>query len=203
MSLFSKLFKKSNSEGFPDEGRGEESGKYMPDPDMPVDEEFTRNFILNGGKFLYGVDMNEIHSHFDNILLENDWYEKDVLCLDDNLTDLFKGYNLSFSKNIDSSFFLTTCESLVADNGSLLVCSKQLKEMKLPEFPKNILVYATTSQIVSTISEGLRIIKSNYEKGIPNNITTIKHFQEAPEEKDFMTYGSSSKNLYLLLLEDL
>lgn len=203
MSLFRKLFKKSNSDGSPDKGEGTERSKYMPDPDTPIDERFTKNFIINGGKFLYGLNIDEIHTHFDNILLENDWYEKDVLCLDDNLRDVFKGYNLSFGKKVTSSFFLTTCENLVADNGSLLVCSKQLKEMKLAELPANIVVYATTSQIVSTIGEGLRLIKNNYKGGIPTNITTIKHFQETPEEKNFMTYGSSTKNLYLLLLEDL
>lgn len=203
MSLFRKLFKKSGSKQSPDRGEETERSKYMPDLDSPIDERFTRNFILNGGKFLYGVNLDDVHTNFDNILLENDWYEQDVLCLDDNLADIFKGYNLNFGTKRDSSFFLTTCESLVADNGSLLVCSKQLKEMKLQEIPRNMVVYATTSQIVQTIGEGLRIIKNTNKGRIPTNITTIKHFEETQEEKNFMTYGSSTKNLYLLLLEDL
>lgn len=203
MSLFRKLFKKSNSPQSLKDGEEAGRSKYMPDLDSPVDERFTRNFIFNGGKFLYGLNMDEIHANLDNILLENDWYEKDVLCLEERLTDFFKGYNLNFGKKIDASFFLTTCESLVADNGSILVCSKQLKEMKLQELPDNMVVFATTSQIVEAIGEGLRLIKKNHKGGIPTNITTIKHFQETQEEKNFMTYGSSTKNLYLLLLEDL
>lgn len=203
MSLFRKLFNKSGSKPASDKGDEIERSKYMPDLDTPVDERFTRNFILNGGKFLYGVNINDVHTNFDNILLENDWYENDVLCLDTNLQDIFKGYNLKFGKNRESSFFLTTCESLVADNGSLLVCSKQLKEMKLQELPRNMVVYAKTSQIVQTIGEGLRIIKNTNKGDIPTNITTIKHFEDTQEEKNFMTYGSSTKNLYLLLLEDL
>jgi hypothetical protein len=203
MSLFRKLFKKSGSKQSPDRADELERSKYMPDLDSPIDERFTQNFIFNGGKFLYGVNMNDIHTNFDNILLENDWYEQDVLCLDTNLTDIFKGYNLNFGTQTDSSFFLTTCESLVADNGSLLVCSKQLKEMKLQELPRNMVVYATTSQIVQTIGEGLRIIKNTNKGSIPTNITAIKHFENTHEEKNFMTYGSSTKNLYLLLLEDL
>lgn len=204
MSLFSKLFKKSSSQSSQDKGEESERSKYMPDTHTPVDERFIKNFILNGGKFLYGLNIDEVHTNFDNILIENDWYEKDVLCLDDNLKDVFKGYNLKFGSKTDATFFLTTCESLVADNGSLLVCSKQLKEKKLQELPSNIIVYAQASQIVNTIGEGLRIIKFNNKDGIPSNITTIKHFeQNKSKEKDFMTYGSSTKNLYLLLLEDL
>ena len=101
-----------------------------------------------------------------------------------------------------STFFLTTCENLIANDGSLLISSKQIFEKKLPELPINFIVFATTSQIVENIGEGLRIIKNKNKKQIPTNITTIKHFKSL-EEKDFMTYGSSSKNLYLLLLEDL
>ena len=43
---------------------------------------------------------------------------------------------------------------------------------------------------------------SKVKKNIPTNITTIKHFK-ATEDDNFLSYGSSSKNLYLLLLEDL
>ena len=203
MSLFSKLFKKSNPKAPLGQGEEIERSKYMPDVDTPADERFTKNFILNGGKFLYGLNVEEVHTNFDNILLENDWYEKDVFCLDDNLVDLFKGYNLNFGKKSSASFFLTTCESLVADNGSLLVCSKQLKEMKLQDFPRDMVVYATTSQIVNSIGEGLRLIKNKNKGSIPTNITTIKHFESLKDEKNFMTYGSSAKNWYLLLLEDL
>ncbi len=56
--------------------------------------------------------------------------------------------------------------------------------------------------MMESISEGLRKIKNQSENYIPTNITTIQDF-ETEKEKDFMSYGSSTKNLYLLLLEDL
>ena len=91
----------------------------------------------------------------------------------------------------------------MAHNGSILVCSHQIKEKKLDELPSNLIVFATTSQLVDSISEALKIIKERYQKNIPNNITTLKHFQQTPENKDdFLSYGSASKNVYLLPLED-
>ena len=95
-----------------------------------------------------------------------------------------------------------TCEYLIADDGSLLISSNQIAEKKLKDLPPNFIIYATTSQFVENIGEGLRGIKNKNREKIPTNITTIKHFK-ALEDKDFLTYGSSSKNLYLLLLEDL
>ena len=99
-------------------------------------------------------------------------------------------------------FFFTTCEYLIANDGSLLISSNQIAEKKLNELPKNFIVFATTSQIVQTIGEGLHGIKAKNKKNIPTNITTIKHFKVVDDD-NFLSYGSSSKNLYLLLLEDL
>ena len=202
MSLFRKLFG-SKSEKSEEELKSNDRGKYMPEIKLPVDERFTINFKANGGKFLYCENLDEIYNSLNNIIDENSWQDKKVLFLDNNMEDRFKNFNLSKSNSIENAtFFLTTCENLIADDGSLLISSRQIAEKKLKELPDNFIVFATTSQIVENIGEGLRVIKSKNKKQIPTNITTIKHFKSL-EEKDFMTYGSSSKNLYLLLLEDL
>ncbi len=202
MSLFKKLFGlKSNKsqEQIPSADRG----KYMPDIKLPADERFTINFKANGGKFLYCENMDEIHQNLNDILDENKWAEKRVLLYDNRLEDLFKSFELKTTKKVsDSTYFLTTCEYLISDDGSLLISSNQIAEKKLKELPSNFIVYATTSQFVENIGEGLKGIKEKNKDKIPTNITTIKHFN-ASDDSDFLSYGSSSKNLYLLLLEDL
>jgi hypothetical protein len=198
------LFKRLLRSGTRSVGKSKKTdhSKYYPEEKLPIDEKFTYNFNKNGGKFIYCENWEEISETFDNILIENDWYEKEVFCINDQLTSKFDGYNLNFTKNTQASFFLSLCESLVANNGSILLSSNQLREKKLHELPANFVIFATTSQLVETISEGLRIIKNKSGQYIPSNITTIQDF-EINKEKDFMSYGSSTKNLYLLLLEDL
>ncbi len=200
MSLFKRLLgNKASSE---QKLKDSEHSKYFPEEKLPIDEKFTYNFNKNGGKFLYCEDWDEIEQAFDNILLENDWYESEVFCLEDDLIKKFDGYNLNFIKKEHAKFLFCKCESLVSNNGAILLSSNQIKEKKLQELPSNIVVFATTSQLVENISEGLRIIKNRSKSFIPSNITTIQDF-ECEKEKDFMSYGSSTKNLYLLLLEDL
>ena len=202
MSLFRKIFG-SKSDSSDNELKSNDRGKYMPEIKLPIDERFTINFKANGGKFLYCEDLNEIFQNLQNIIDENNWESKKTLLLDDNLNDKFKNSNLQTTKKIsESTFFLTTCENLIANDGSLLISSKHIFEKKLPELPANFIVFATTSQIVENIGEGLRGIKSKNREKIPTNITTIKHFK-SEDDKDFLSYGSSAKNLYLLLLEDL
>ena len=201
MSLFRKIFgKKSSSEK---QIQNEERGKYMPQVKLPVDERFTINFKSNGGKFLYCENMNEVFQSLENILVENNWETDKALIYDARLKNLFSSFEFQSGKpTAEVEYFLTTCEYLISDDGSLLISSNQIAEKKLKELPANFIVYATTSQLVENIGDGLKGIKHKSHEKIPTNITTIKHFK-AIEDKDFMSYGSSSKNLYLLLLEDL
>jgi len=201
MSLFRKIFGlKDNDE---DHIKSEERGKYMPEIKLPIDERFTINFKANGGKFLYCENMKEISESLAQILKENDWADKHAYVLDERLKELFKDFDFNYTKKAsEGTYFLSTCEYLISDDGSLLISSNQIAEKKLKDLPANFIIYATTSQMVENIGEGLRGIKGKNRDRIPTNITTIKHFKTL-EEKDFMTYGSSSKNLYLLLLEDL
>lgn len=202
MSLFRNLFRfKSQNEK--EEIKSTDRGKYMPKQNLPIDESFTINFKANGGKFLYCENLKEIDETLNNILIENDWKNEFAYFYDKDLKERFKKSHLKTDQNLNNAtYFITTCENLIADDGSLLISSNQIAEKKLHEFPNNFIVFATTSQIVTNIGEGLREIKAKNTSKIPTNITTIKHFKDLAE-KDFLSYGSSSKNLYLLLLEDL
>lgn len=202
MSLFRKIFGKK-SDSSEEKVPNEERSKYMPEIKLPIDERFTINFKANGGKFLYCENIEEVYNSLENIIDENNWDGKNVFLLDDRLAELFKGFELKATKKAsESTYFFTTCEYLISNDGSLLISSNQIAEKKLKELPSNFIVYATTSQLVDTIGEGLKGIKNKNKSKIPTNITTIKHFK-TDEDKDFLTYGSSAKNLYLLLLEDL
>ncbi|WP_431128019.1 LUD domain-containing protein [Flagellimonas flava] len=201
MGVFDKLFgggKKVSKETL------ETRGEHMPDLKIPVDEKFTIYFKKNGGKFIYCEDDIEISQALQNIISENNWQQHFFYTLDPRLESRFASEKIGFTQNRkESDIFFTTCEHLVAHNGSILVCSNQIREKKLDELPSNLIVFATTSQLVDSISEALKVIKEKYKKNIPNNITTLKHFQPTPENKnDFLSYGSASKNVYLLLLED-
>jgi len=182
-----------------------ETSKYMPKKEDPIEERFSFKFTQNGGKFLYCEDKSECDDFFSKILEENNWNDVEILCYNDSLLDLFSNNSeLIVSKtNLNSKFFLTTCEFLIAKDGSLLICAEQIKSHKVSDLPQNFVVFAKTSQFTETLSLGLNGIKSKYPKNLPTNITTIKNFNsDLSENNNFLTYGSSAKNLYLLLLED-
>lgn len=200
MSLFRKFFGSNNPAS--EEGIDKENIPFSLNSDTPLDEQFIYNFKKNGGKFLYCENETEVKEQFENILEENDWFEGEAMCYQPELFGILEENNITHLKTTNPSFLLANCENLIADEGSILFSSNQIKQHKPNELPDNIVIVATTSQIIETKSDGLSVIKKKYIKDYPTNITTIKYFKKAVDE-DFTQYGSSAKNLYLLLLEDL
>lgn len=203
MGLLSKLFGKKSDRKNKNTPVEEERGKFMPAPETPTDDKFIMNFKENGGKFLYCTDQEDVRRTFDDVLKENRWDGGDVYCHEKGLQDFFQHHGLQFTTNLDAPFCVLTCEYLIGNTGAILLSSNQIGEKKLENLPYNFVIYAGTSQLTETLGEGLRGIKAR-DQALPTNITTIKTFSEKLEkEGHFMTYGSTTKNLYLLLLEDL
>lgn len=196
MSFFSKFF---NKRSFKKKNKIVES-KFLPKKKSVIEERFITKFIDNGGKFLYCESIKEVQDYFNKIIEENRWGNNDILLINQNLKNKFKLKN-SFSSSFEGTkCFLTNCENLIASNGSILISSNQIHEKKLSDFPKNLIILSDTRKLKNNLSEGLSEIKSK-GKNLPTNITAIKNFNTSSEDKNFLKYGTSSKNLYLILLE--
>ncbi len=195
MSFFKKLF------NTPKDKETEEQNLDLES--LPLDQIFVQNFIKNNGKFLYCTTLEEVTENLANIIQENYW--DTLICIDNDLFKLTKALTLKTTDVFDNTLpFFTSCEHLIAENGSILFSSNQLKECKIAELSENFIVYATTSQFVKSNGDSLTGIKTRYQGNIPSNISAIKNYNPNSKEIDFMNYGNTNaKNLYLLLFEDL
>ncbi len=161
---------------------------------------FVQNFKKNGGKFLYCTSKDEITSYLHSIFKENAW--ENILCKNPNLDQYLNVVAIPKDKN--AKVFFTTCEHLIAEDGSILFSSNQLQETKLAQYPLHFIVFATTSQLIHNKDKALTSIKYNFNGNIPSNISAIKDYAPHKKDTNFLNYGNTnSKGLYLLLLEDL
>lgn len=195
MSFFKKLF------NTPKEKKTKESSVNLEN--LSLDQSFVQNFLANKGKFLYCTTLEEVTLNLAQIAEENQW--ENLICNDLDLLKLVKAIGLNTIEKFSNSHpIFVGCEHLIAENGSILFSSNQLKECKISDLSENFIVYATTSQLVNTNGESLTGIKSRYQGNIPSNISAIKNYNPNSNEMDFMNYGNTNaKNLYLLLFEDL
>lgn len=168
---------------------------------LSLDDLFVHNFLSKGGKFLYCSNKEEIISNLKSILVENSW---DKLQLLDTSLLGYVDKKTEISETDQELPFFSTCEHLIADKGDILLSSNQLKSKKITEFSENFIIYASTSQIVKDTGQGLTGIKTNSKQNLPTNISAIKNYTLKKNDDNFLNYGNSnSKNLYLLLFEDL
>lgn len=185
------------------DAQAESESKFKPEEKLPLDEQFTLNFKENGGKFIYCENEQELKENYISILDENNWYHSTISSRNNDLLNRFYQYkDLDPPDSGDGDILLIDCEYLIANTGAILVSSQQIGEKKPEELPYNIIVFAKTSQLIETISIGLQQINVKHKTDIPTNIRSLKTFKEKDDD-DFMSYGSITKNVYLLLLEDL
>ncbi len=193
MSFFNKIFSKKQK--FQEqESVKKNTGEVSPDT------LFVEQFKNKGGKFLYCTKKEEVLEYLQNIFKENSW--ESVLCYDELLNkDLSV---IDIQKDDNAVVYYTSCEHLIAEDGSILFSSNQLKETKLTYYPLNFIVFATTSQLIHNKDKALSSIKHRFKKKIPSNISAIKDYLPHKKDPNFLNYGNTnSKNLYLLLLENL
>ncbi|MDB4202338.1 hypothetical protein N9763_04965 [Polaribacter sp.] len=168
---------------------------------LSLDDLFVHNFLSKGGKFLYCTNKEEVISNLKSILVENSWEQ--IQLLDTTLLRYINKEIETSETNQELPFF-TSCEHLIADKGDILLSSNQLKSKKITEFSENFIIYASTSQIVKDTGQGLTGIKTSSKQNLPTNISAIKNYTLKKNDDNFLNYGNSnSKNLYLLLFEDL
>ena len=196
MSFLKKLFKSK-------EPSNDNVAKKLK-VNLSLDDAFVHHFISNGGKFLYCISEKEIINNLDQIISENNW---DIItCFDKSLKNFLKKSHVNVQEEVDDKKpFFTSCEHLISDNGDILFSSNQLSTHKLASLTNDFIVFAKTSQFVKDTGEGLTGIKTNCKDGsIPTNISAIKKYSLNIDDDNFLNYGNNnSKNLYLLLLEDL
>lgn len=199
MSFLKKMFGSHDAPS--EETKQLEQHELTENENTSIEELFSIAFKQNGGKFLYCENIEEIKNNLEDILQENDWFESEAICNEPHLFGMLDENNLNYKETLAPKFLFSTCESLIAEDGSVLFCSDQIKQSKPNQLPINLIVFSTTSRIVATKTDALTAFQKRHKNGYPSNMTAIKYFEESQEE-DFLHYGSIAKNIYLLLLED-
>ena len=196
MGFWNKLFRrKKNSPDL------EAKSPYLPEKKNEVEIVFAEKFTRKGGKFIYSEDVKSTDKFFKLILEENHWLPQDILCFDPQLIQRFGLETLPDHSNPqDFKVLLIGCEYLIANKGTVLICHHQLKDFKLEALPDFFIVYSSLNNFVNDVSEGMSQLKNKYVDKLPTNITTL-NVKNTKDENNFLSYGNSAKNLYLVLQE--
>ena len=159
---------------------------------------FAKNFTSFGGRFIFIDEKNSTNEIFQKIIEENQWSNDNVCSLDSNIS---KNLNIRLIRKIDNDnvkALVTECEFLLSNTGRILICNKQIKSNRIEDLPPVVIVLAKSNQFVTDVSEGMTKLKKKCKTNFPSNITTINVMNKLNED-NFLTYGNSAKDIYLIL----
>ncbi|MEC9065276.1 MAG: LUD domain-containing protein [Bacteroidota bacterium] len=163
---------------------------------------FAKNFTEAGGKFIYIDKGDSVIDTFTKIKEENQWDKNNVMSLSQALSkNLGIKKTKDVTENDDLKALVVECEYLISNTGRMLISSNQIKNNKIDSLPDILIVIATSNQFVGDVSEGMTRLKAKYSKKFPTNITTINVRNKFIED-DFLSYGNSAKDIYLIISDE-
>ena len=162
---------------------------------------FAKNFTDSGGRFIFIDEINSTKEVFEKIFEENQWDAENVCSLNPNVAKNLEIRSIRKVDNENVKALVTECEFLISNTGRILICNKQIKSNKIEDLPSVLIVLAKSNQFVSDVSEGMTMLKNKYKGNFPTNITTL-NVKNKLNENNFLTYGNSAKDIYLILSDD-
>lgn len=170
----------------------------------PILETFARNFTESQGQFIF------CDNRFDFIdklltLVERRKY-KNLHCWEDQLQIQLKDSGISFIHDkalLDKAQIgITSCESLVARTGSILLSSAKNARALSAFVPVHIVV-ASTSQVVMEMKEAMQNIRNRYGRNTPGMLSFVTGPSRTSDIDDTMVTGAHGpKELFVFLIDD-
>ncbi len=167
--------------------------------------QFAEQFAAHNGLFVFCESEDEVSSNLNDLILNKSWEQ--LFCHEPGLQKFFEKYGfatIGSEWQVDrADAAITSCESLIARTGSILVSSGQYSGRLASIFPPVHIVIATTDQLVYDIGDGFARMKKHYGDTLPSMISlTTGPSQTADIEKTLVLGAHGPKELYLFLIDE-
>jgi len=165
--------------------------------------EFAENFTKLLGKFSFCANISEVSSNLQMLANTRNW--TNILCKEDSLKQQlsangFTNFTATDLASCDAS--ITTCESLVARTGSMILSAAQQSGRSTSVYAPVHICIAYTSQLVYDIKDGLQLIKTKYGANSPSLITLATGpSRTADIEKTLVVGVHGPKEVFCFLID--
>lgn len=180
--------------------------------DTPLYEEYTDHIDLLfaeqltavAGNFIFCEDDLQLAENLLHLAEEKNW--RKIYCWEPAMQALLSKYEFPHYTTdtdfLDAEVGITSCEALVARNGSVLISNGNPSGRRLSIYPNVHIVIAYTSQLVLDLKDAFKFLKLNYPESSPTMVSNITGpSRTADIEKTLVLGAHGPKELYVFLLE--
>lgn len=177
---------------------------HYPPADDLLEVMFAEEFTAVAGQFSFCEDEVQFIENLLTLAEERNWHK--IYCWEPALQELLDRYEYPYFKT-DKDFEqaevgFTLCEALIARNGSVLLSNAGMAGRRLSIYPPVHIVLAYSSQLVTDLKDGFKLLKDKYGSNIPSMITNVTGpSRTADIEKTLVLGAHGPKELFVFLLD--
>ena len=178
------------------------SSLYLPSQ-KELEIQFAEEFSHLQGRFAFCLNAAELCEQLTALITEKNWIT--IFCNEPALKQLLSAgsfENLYTSSLADCDASITTCESLVARTGSIVVSAASPGGRTVSVYAPVHICIAFTRQLVYDIKDALQLVKEKYLQQIPSLISFASGpSRTADIEKTLVTGVHGPKEVYVFLVD--
>ena len=176
---------------------------YPPNDELP-EVVFAKEFTAVSGQFVFCEDEVQLIENLLNLADQHKWHK--IYCWEPAVQEILTRFDFPYFET-DKDFEqaevgITLCEVLIARNGSIMLSDAGMAGRRLSIYPPVHIVLAWSSQLVTDLKDGFKLIKEKYKNQLPSMITTVTGpSRTADIEKTLVLGAHGPKELFVFLLD--
>jgi len=176
---------------------------YPPNDELP-EVVFAKEFTAVSGQFVFCEDEVQLIENLLNLADQHKWHK--IYCWEPAVQEILTRFDFPYFET-DKDFEqaevgITLCEALIARNGSIMLSNAGMAGRRLSIYPPVHIVLAWSSQLVTDLKDGFKLIKEKYKNQLPSMITTVTGpSRTADIEKTLVLGAHGPKELFVFLLD--
>ncbi|HRN94286.1 MAG TPA: LUD domain-containing protein [Chitinophagales bacterium] len=178
---------------------------YSKPKEIDLDIQFAENFCAQGGSFIYCETVADAMNILRDMKEQNQW--KYVFAWENEICDIFTEQNfqrgaIGFTiKNSDA--VISLCESLVAEDGSIIFNPKQASRRSLSCFPDIHIVLADATRLTTSLVSGVERFNQLHKPELPSVLKiddeTTGHFYDSAR---LVLRSEGTKNIFVIFVDE-
>jgi L-lactate dehydrogenase complex protein LldG len=179
---------------------------YSLSQEKDLDIRFATKFLGAGGKFVFCENLKAAVDNLKLLKQEQGWSH--VFCWENEIKDAFCDNN--FQKGAigytieNSDAAISLCETLIADEGLIILNPKQASRRRLHCFPKTHIIITDIAHLAGSEAEGLEKFYSFNKGELPSIIKlgscNKSHFYD---KQRLILNSEGTEDVYVFLLDEL
>lgn len=179
--------------------------KYTLPVEKDLDIRFATSYTQAGGKFVFCENIKDAVQNLRELKMAHNWNH--VFCWENEIKDAFCDNNFqkgAIGYTIETSAAaISLCESLVADDGTIIMNPKQASRRRLHCFPKTHIILADISRLAGTEAEGLEKFYALNKGELPSIIKlgscNSGHFYD---KQRLILNSEGTEDVYVFLVDE-